>query len=158
MASASVVFENSVATLKKTLPLMMKYNVPVLPENYALWFTYASNEVPTLNKELDSAIKLYKTCPLFRAEQLYNKYVKQEENEQTSSLQKSIESMVSALGDSIGFTRQNAQKFEQAIDLCHDELAGFDSKSMSSDDVADFVSNLVAKSLQMKDNAKSFDN
>ena len=153
-----VIFDSSVATLKKTIPLMMKYNVPVNPVNYALWYTYASNEVPTLNKELDSAIKLYNTCPQFRADQLYDKHVSTEKDEQSKGLQKSIESMISKLSESIGSSKKNAKEFENAMDFCHDELSGMDGKNVSQDNVAGFVSELVAKSQIMRDSAKSFGN
>lgn len=153
----NVKFDESVKTLKKTIPLMMKYSVPVNPTNYALWYTYASNEVPILNRELDSALKLYNTCPKFRAEQLYAKHVKNDAVDQAKDLQKSIETMMSKVGDSIGRTQDNAKNFEKAMTLCHDDLAELDNikTPITQDEISGFVGDLLSKSLAMRNNAKS---
>ncbi len=150
-------FDESVKTLKKTIPLMMKYSVPVNPTNYALWYTYASNEVPNLNRELDSALKLYNTCPKFRAEQLYTKHVKNEAVDQAKTLQASIDKMMSKVGDTIGNTQSNAKSFEQEMSLCHEELAELDSieTPITPEAVSGFVGELLSKSMAMRDNAKS---
>ncbi|MDP2559555.1 GGDEF domain-containing protein [Psychrobium sp. 1_MG-2023] len=151
----TVVFDDSVATLKKTIPLMMKYNVPVIPVNYALWYTYASNQIPNLNKELDSAIQLYKTCPSYRAEQLYNKHVK---GDQSLELQKSIESMVSTLSHYVSAQREGAKEFQDEMDKCHDDLTGVVANKHDFEQVDHFVDDLVSKSLAMKDKAKHYSN
>ncbi|WP_435275117.1 GGDEF domain-containing protein [Psychrobium sp. nBUS_13] len=150
-------FDESVKTLKKTIPLMMKYSVPVNPTNYALWYTYASNEVPNLNRELDSTLKLYNTCPKFHAEQLYTKHVKNEAVDQAKTLQASIDKIMSKVGDSIGNTQNNAKSFEQEMSLCHEELAELDSieTPITPEAVSGFVGELLSKSMVMRDNAKS---
>ena len=151
-------FDESVKTLKKTIPLMMKYSVPVNPTNYALWFTYTSNEVPSLNKELDAIIRLYDTCPKFKTEQLYSKHIQNDEVDQVKILQRSINSMVDKVGNSIGLSKRNAKNFEDAMALCHDELTEIDSikAPISQDDISVFVDDLLKKSLMMRDNAKDF--
>ncbi|MGB1299108.1 MAG: diguanylate cyclase domain-containing protein [Psychrobium sp.] len=150
-------FDESVKTLKKTIPLMMKYSVPVNPTNYALWYTYASNEVPNLNRELESALKLYNTCPKFRAEQLYSKHVKNDAVEQARNLQQSIDKMMGKVGDSIGNTQTDAKSFEKEMSLCHEELAELDAieTPMTPEAVSGFVSDLLSKSMAMRDNARS---
>lgn len=136
---------------------MMKYSVPVNPTNYALWYTYASNEVPNLNKELDSAIKLYDTCPKFRAEQLYSKHIQNEAVDQAKDLQKNINSMMSKVGDSIGHTQDNAKNFEEAMTLCHNELEELDAikTPLTQDEISGFVGDLLSTSMTMRDKAKS---
>lgn len=151
-------FDESVKTLKKTIPLMMKYSVPVNPTNYALWFTYTSNEVPSLNKELDAIIQLYDTCPKFKTEQLYNKHIQNDVVDQAKTLQRSINCMVDKVGNSIGLSKQGAKDFENAMTLCHDELKEIDSikTPISQNEISGFVGDLLNKSLTMRDNAKDF--
>lgn len=151
-------FDESVKTLKKTIPLMMKYSVPVNPTNYALWFTYTSNEVPSLNKELDAIIQVYDTCPKFKTEQLFNKHIKNEAVEQAKTLQRSIDSMVGKVGNTIGLSKRDAKDFEDAMTLCHDELKEIDSikTPISQDEISGFVVDLLDKSLNMRENAKNF--
>jgi diguanylate cyclase len=149
-------FDESVKTLKKTIPLMMKYSVPVNPTNYALWYMYASNEVPNLNRELDAAIKLYDTCPKFRAQQLYNKHIQNESVDEANDLQKNIDVAIGKVGDCIGSTQNNAKTFEDAMQLAHNELEELDAikTPMTQNEIAGFVGDLLTKSMTMRDNAK----
>jgi len=152
----NVVFDDSVVALKKTIPLMMKYNVPVLPKNYALWYTYVSNQNPELSKELDSVLAAQNRFTGFHADSLIDKHLQSPEQEQAMSLNERAENFAHSISESIGFTQENAQKFEQAMDLCHEELNGMDSDLIATDKISDFVGDLISKSLQMRDNAKGF--
>ena len=154
--SSDVEFDDSVNTLKKTIPLMMKYNVPVLPQNYALWYTYASQANPKLNQEIDSVLASHPTLSNFHVESLSDKHLKSQVQELALETQKNVEDLVNSLNDSIGFTRQDAEKFEQAMDFCHDELSGINNGTVQTDQIADYVGELISKSLQMRDNAKDF--
>jgi len=155
--SNDVNFDESVKTLKKTIPLMMKYSVPVNPTNYTLWYTYASNEIPNLNRELDAAVKLYNTCPKFRAEQLYSKHIKNTSVDEVQDFQKNIDVVISNVGESIGSTQNNAKHFEDAMTLAHNELEELDAikTPMSANEISGFVGDLLTKSLSMRDNAKN---
>jgi len=155
--SNDVNFDESVKTLKKTIPLMMKYSVPVNPTNYTLWYTYASNEIPNLNRELDAAVKLYNTCPKFRAEQLYSKHINNTSVDEVQDFQKNIDVVISNVGESIGSTQNNAKHFEDAMTLAHNELEELDAikTPMSANEISGFVGDLLTKSLSMRDNAKN---
>jgi len=154
--SDNVVFDDSVVTLKKTIPLMMKYNVPVLPQNYALWYTYASNAIPELNQEIDSVLASHAPFSDFHAESIYDKHMKSEDTENACKINQSVENLASSISESIGFTKDGAEKFEQAMDTCHEQLNGIDSNAVESEQISSFVGDLISKSLQMRDNAKDF--
>jgi len=152
----NIVFDDSVVALKKTIPLMMKYNVPVLPKNYALWYSYVSNDNPELSKEINSVLASKKTFTDSHASSLFDKHMPSSDQATNKALSDSVEDFAHSISQSIGFTREDAQKFEQAMDMCHEELNGLDSEVMQTAQMSSFVDDLISKSLKMKNNAKGF--
>lgn len=61
MISGSV--EQAAERLRKAVPIMVKHQIPVTPINYALWYTYVSNEDPTLNQRIDEIVSAYGMIP-----------------------------------------------------------------------------------------------
>jgi diguanylate cyclase len=49
--------EQSSAYIRQMLPLMMQYNVPVDPMNYAVWYHYVAGTSADLNKVIDDLIR-----------------------------------------------------------------------------------------------------
>lgn len=151
-----VVFNESVVTLKQVIPLMMKYSVPVLPNNYALWYTYVVNSKPELNKEIDSLLVEKNQVSSHQVDSLYEKHLQADQHHASQALTKSMEDFAGSISKSIGFTQEDTQKFEQAMDTVHSELNGMDSDAVEVDQISDFVDDLISQSLQMRDNAKGF--
>lgn len=150
------VFDDSVIALKKTIPLMMKYSVPVLPKNYALWYTYVSNENPELSKEIDSVLSTKAPFTDLHADNLFDKHFQSTEHEQVEQLSNSVEEFAYSISQSIGFTQQGAEKFEQAMDICHGQLNDLENSALEAEEISKFVGDLLSKSLEMRDNAKGF--
>jgi diguanylate cyclase len=61
--------------LRQAIPLMVKYNIPPNPLNYALWYTYVSNRIPSLNYQIDHTLDTYGTCPTLLGEQMFREHV-----------------------------------------------------------------------------------
>jgi len=151
-----IVFDDSVLALKKTIPLMMKYNVPVLPNNYALWYSYVSNENPELNKEIDSVLASKNTFTDLHSESLFDRHMQSPEQETAQQLSDSVEDFAHSISQSIGYTHDGAKQFEQAMTMCHEELNGLDSDTIQGSKMTNFVEELISKSLAMRENAKGF--
>ena len=75
MFNASV--EQAAERLRKAVPIMVRHGIPVTPLNYALWYTYVTNEDPTLNKRIDEIVSAYGTLPLTSAEGLFREIGKE---------------------------------------------------------------------------------
>ena len=73
MSNASV--EQAAERLRKAVPIMVRHGIPVTPVNYALWYTYVTNEDPTLNKRIDEIVSAYGTLPLTSAEGLFREHI-----------------------------------------------------------------------------------
>ena len=59
-------FAQSAAYLKQAVPLMIKYQIPTTPNNYHLWYSYVSGDMPELNHAVDQAIKQQGTFALIQ--------------------------------------------------------------------------------------------
>jgi len=61
--------------IRQILPLMLKYNVPVDPMNYAIWYHYVAGMSVDLNKAIDAILREEKTFDSVTTLELYEKYV-----------------------------------------------------------------------------------
>lgn len=152
----NVVFDESVVVLKKVIPLMMKYNMPVSPNNYALWYTYVLKTNPKLNQEIDEALAGEEQLSGHRIDNLYEKHLQSDEHMQSQIVSESVEDLTNSISQSIDFTQQDTQKFEQAMSSAHEELNGMNSSSVRAEQISGFVGELISKSMEMRDNAKGF--
>ena len=75
----TVSLAHSAQCLKKAIPLMVKYKMPVTPINYAIWYCYVQGDNPQLNTELDKVISLHNTCSAQTAQEIFNKHINDEE-------------------------------------------------------------------------------
>jgi len=57
--------------MRSAIPLMLKLNIPPTPENYGIWYEYASNSTPKLNQIVDKAIRRFGSLPSFVSSDLY---------------------------------------------------------------------------------------
>ena len=55
-------FTQATAYLKQAVPLMIKYQIPTTPTNYALWYTYVAQTNPQLNEAVDKTIQSAGVC------------------------------------------------------------------------------------------------
>ncbi|MGB0733133.1 MAG: GGDEF domain-containing protein [Pontibacterium sp.] len=83
--------------LRQAVPLMVKHKIPPNPLNYALWYTYVSDRLPALNKQLDSALHTYGTCPNMLSEQMFRQHMIKEETEHTEKVQAGLVDLVNDL-------------------------------------------------------------
>ena len=68
----AVSLAHSAQCLKKAIPLMVKYRMPVTPINYAIWYCYVQGSKPALNAELDHVIAEQQTCTQNKAKEILN--------------------------------------------------------------------------------------
>jgi len=147
----------SATNLKKAVPLMMKYQVPTTPLNYALWYSYVANEIPELNKKLDFLIADRKVCPPVQAESLYRKFVADKTESVTWELREGIEKMLIQLEHSITDTHSDTTKFQQEVDKTFATINKADEEAWSVDEVAKSQKQALYDSLTGLLNRHAFD-
>jgi diguanylate cyclase len=68
-------FESSKKLIRVVLPLMVKHNIPMTPQNYSVWYAYAAGENGELQKVLDTMIHNREPFTDTKLEMLYKKFV-----------------------------------------------------------------------------------
>ena len=97
--------------LRQAIPLMVKYNIPPNPLNYALWYTYVSNKIPSLNFQLDRTLDTYGTCPSLLSEQLFRDHVINEEIADSDEAKKQLMVLSSTLFDNADYAAKHTSEF-----------------------------------------------
>lgn len=139
----------SAANLKKAVPLMMKYQVPTTPLNYALWYSYVANEIPELNIKLDNLIADHKVCPPVQAESLYREFVADKTESATWELRESIEKMLIQLEHSLSDTHSDTTEFQQKVDRTFATINRADEEAWSVDEVMGLLKKLETDSKEI---------
>jgi len=106
--------------LRQAVPLMVKYKIPPHPLNYALWYTYVTQRLPTLNQELDKTITKYGTCPAGFETKLFRSHLISDEMGSTDKLQSALITVATSLsesaGDAVKHTSQYSQLLQESLD------------------------------------------
>jgi len=101
--------------LRKAVPLMVKYNIPPNPLNYALWYTYVSQEVPELNQRLDKALETYGTCPGVVSEQMFREHIIDEELDAADEFEAGLLRTVDVLNQQAVDTAQHTEDYSEVL-------------------------------------------
>ncbi|GAC32475.1 GGDEF domain-containing protein [Paraglaciecola polaris] len=148
--------ENSFKQLKKTIPLLLKHKIPAVPINYALWYTYVSNESASLNEILDQAIQHNLPLSKSKTKALYRKHAADDQEVDVWELRQSIESMIVELSQSVKDTRNETRSFKSTMDTCMDDLAKVEREGLSMEEVMSLVRSLVTQTKQIRGSTLSF--
>ena len=142
--------------LKKAVPLMLKHKIPTTPVNYALWYTYVGEQNPELNRQLDTVISQYNTCPPVSSELLYRQYVADPVELDVRGMRQSLDAMVTELSQSLKDTNLDANDFQSRIDSNFEKLNRIEDEGYSVEQVLDLVRSLVKESDNIRSSTEFF--
>lgn len=148
--------EESFATLKQTIPLMLKHKISAIPTNYALWYTYVSNELPELKAALDEVLDNNMQLSEIKTKELYRHYLAETEEVSAWELRQSLEAMMVELSQSLKDTRSETTSFKNTMDSCVDDLAKVEKEGLSVEEVMALVRNLVKDTQNIRRSTISF--
>ncbi|MEH6553412.1 GGDEF domain-containing protein [Pseudoalteromonas tetraodonis] len=146
---------HSAQCLKKAIPLMVKYKMPVTPINYAIWYCYVQGDNPQLNTELDKVIGQHNTCSAQNAQEIFDKYINDEElaffQQMSEKFHGTVEQVQFDLSDSI----QYSKSFTTSLVDSQNELKTLSSIN-SFNEILSCVERLTDESIAMQDYARGF--
>lgn len=148
--------EQSFVTLKQTVPLLVKHKISAVPTNYALWYTYVSNESPSLNEKLDEAVGDDLPLSDMKAKDLYRSYVSDTAEVTAWGLRQSLEGMMIELSQSLKDTKSDTQEYKKVMDSCIDDLSKVEKEGWSVEEVLGLVRNMVKESQIIRQSTISF--
>jgi len=148
--------EKSFQTLKSTVPLLLKYKISATPINYALWYTYVSNNSPQLNQEInDNLQKGYPLSPL-KTKELFRNYVSEEQEVGAWQLRQSMEAMLLEMSQSMKDTQSDTTDFKTVMDASLVSLAKVEKEGLTVGEVMALVRNMVKESQAIRQSTVSF--
>lgn len=136
----------SAQNLKKAVPLMMKYKVPTTPVNYALWYTYVSEEVPLLNEKLEELIENNEICPPVQSASLYREFVADETETSTWALRNSVDKMLIQLDQSLTDTHKDTSEFQETVEKTFLDINNVENDGLTVDEVVGLLKKLQGDS------------
>lgn len=148
--------ENSFKILKQTVPLLIKHKISAEPTNYAIWYTYASNQSPELNLAVDSAIDNYKSISEARALDMYRSHVADKQEVSAWQLRQSIDAMITEFNQTVKDTRHETNGFRDAMDKSLDGLKKVESEGFSVEETMAMVRNLVKEGQKIRNSTLTF--
>lgn len=141
--------------LRQAIPLMVKYNIPPNPLNYALWYTYVSNRLPNLNYQIDQTLDTYGTCPTLLSEQLFREFVINEEIADSDEAQAQLIALANNLHDHADAAVQHTSDFGLVLE---DSLEALSSGSQADEPlpIESIINRLAESTLAINETTQVF--
>jgi diguanylate cyclase len=149
-------FENSFTTLKQTIPLLIKHKISAEPINYALWYTYVSNDSQQLKDALDQATEQGRPISTSKARELYRNYLSEKHEVDSWQLRQSLEAMLIELNQSLTDTQSTTHSFKTTMDNCLDGLAKVEKEGLTIEEVMSLVRNMVKETQHIRKTTLGF--
>ncbi|GGO75751.1 GGDEF domain-containing protein [Marinobacterium nitratireducens] len=141
------------AYLRQAVPMMVKYNIPPNPLNYALWYTYVSNRLPDLNSELDEALVTYGTCPMMISEQLFRDHMLRDELESAKDMQANLISLMNDLHHQADATARRTSSYSEVLQDSLDALNESDNERLPLESI---IQNLALNTAAISAETRQF--
>ncbi|GGI84270.1 GGDEF domain-containing protein [Shewanella gelidii] len=148
--------QEAALNLKKAVPLMLKHQIPTTPTNYALWYAYVGEQNEELNKELDTVVDQFNTCPSSRTQLLYRQYVADPVELDVREMRHNLDAMVTELSQSLKDTNCDATKFQTNIDANFNKLSRIEDEGFNLEQVIELVRSLVQESDNIRSSTQFF--
>ena len=136
-------FAESTSYLKKAVPLMIKYQIPTTPTNYALWYTYVAQTHPQLNAALDNTIAQSGACSPLSSELIYHEHLAAQTERDMDTMKQSLEAMVTELDTSMQDTITGTGNFQNVLETSINKLLKFEDEGLSIEETVALVRELV---------------
>ncbi len=137
--------ETSFQTLKQTVPLLLKYKLPADPTNYALWYTYVSNESTQLKLEIDKNLDKGYPLSAAKSQEIYRNYLSEKQEVDPWQLRQSVEAMLLEVSQSMKDTKADTKEFKSLMDSNLDSLSKVENEGLSVQEVMSLVRKMVAE-------------
>ncbi|OAN18483.1 diguanylate cyclase [Photobacterium jeanii] len=149
-------FVKSTETLKETVPLMIKHKVPTTPANYALWYTYVTQQSPRLNQAIDGEIAEQGQCSPTACDKLYQQHIASKTVKDMAQLKQSLTAMMQELSHSMTDTLSETESFQHNLNKGFNQLELAEKEGLSLEETMGLVRNLVKESRNIQLSAGAF--
>lgn len=151
-------FTEASAYLKQALPLMIKYQIPTTPTNYAVWYTYVAQRNPALSQAIEQSVRQQGHCSALTSEQLYHQHVADRNEQDLAQTRQSLEAMLLELGSTMQDTLSDTGQFQQVLENNFAKLSRVESEGLSIDETMGLVRELLQGSRDISHSTRLFSN
>lgn len=152
------IFALSSGYLKKVVPLLMKYQVPATPPNYALWYTYVANADSELAKKIDDSIRETGALSTTLCEELYSAHVADEKVKELDEFQQGLQALALEMGNTMQDTLKDTDTFQSTLDKTFSQLARVDEEALSMEETVAVVRKAMKGSNALRQSTDFFKN
>ena len=146
---------HSAQCLKKAVPMMVKYRMPVTPINYAIWYCYIQGNKPSLNAELDQIISQQQTCTQNKAQEIFDKHLNKEDLTLFQEASKKFHATIEEVQKDISITLNHSKSFTTTLIDSQNELNTL-TEVNSFNEVLGCVERLTDESIAMQNYVREF--
>ena len=140
-------FETASEYLRLVLPLMSKFRIPLLPENYAVWFEYVSGANPGLKEILDRLIAAEHPIDEKLTRDLFQRFLSASNQAQLETARSTVKRLVETMNTSLNTADSEVTRFEQSLRDCAAEI----KPNIETEKLRGMVSGLLQSTQQMHD-------
>ncbi|PMN71268.1 GGDEF domain-containing protein [Enterovibrio norvegicus] len=151
-------FALSAGYLKKLVPLMMKYQVPANPKNYALWYTYIANTDEALTKAMNESLQSSGSVSLEQCTELYEAHIADGQNEGIQAAQEGFEALALEISNTMVDTMKDTDVFQGTLEKTFSQLARLDEEAMSTEETIAVVRKALKGSKEIRQSTSFFKN
>lgn len=143
--TTNVSFQTASERLRLALPLMSKYQIPVAPLNYAVWYEYVAGTSPVLKDAIDQLVATEQAIDEKATRDLYQRYVDPSDQTRVEAAQRTVRRLLEAVSHSLEAAGSEVSRYEQSLQECAAQL----STDIEADELRGLVTNLISSTQQM---------
>lgn len=143
--SKEVSFETASEYLRLALPLMSKFQIPVAPLNYTVWYEYVAGASPALKETIDRMVASQQGIDQKVTQELYRRYLDPADQTRVEAAQRTLKSLLEAMTVSLETAGSEVSRYEQSLQ----ETAAQLSADIEVDDLRGLVDGLIRSTERM---------
>jgi len=132
--------DKAYSLVRLALPLMSKYEIPVIPKNFTVWYEYVSGH-NDLRKLIDTRIKNGEKFTAQFNEKLYQQCSADQDTDLLKKLREDLQQLVVTIMSNVGELTGQTDKYESVVSKSLEKL----SDDSSVDRINDVVGEIIAE-------------
>lgn len=143
--TTNVSFQTASERLRLALPLMSKYQIPIAPLNYAVWYEYVAGGSAALREAIDRLSRANEVIDEKVTRDLYHQYIDPADQSRVEAAQRTVKRLLEAVSQSADTAGNEVSRYGQTLRECAAQL----SEDIDAGDLRGLVAGLIAGTERM---------
>jgi diguanylate cyclase len=127
--------------IRLALPLMSKYNIPVTPRNYAVWYKYVSCSNDELNRTIDAMLERKEEFSEEKKETLYRQFCVEKGENELGKLREDLRQILLTILSEVAEITGQSEEYESFVSNSVNML----SEDASVQEIKNVISEIIDK-------------